>query len=327
MLKKLLLLILFLLPLPAFADDAPEVDPLALAGDAPDVTPDTGADKQQYDLLNPVPDDQMRPFSTDRPGKTHSALTVDAGHFQLESDFFNYTYDRYSPNQETTRVVSVATPILKAGLTNDIDLEAAFDLYNDTHVTARGGGGATNATASSSSAPAQSISGNSSGDVKGQGFGDTALGAKINVFGNDGGGTSSLALLPFVKIPTGVQTVSNGVTEYTLNAPYELQLDSLWALTLEPALGWLKNYNNTGHHGDYSFIVNISRPVIWKDVTAAAELASDYSSDPNITPRYTFDPSLQWLVTDNFQLDMGAYIGLNRAAPDLNPYVGVSYRY
>ena len=292
------------MPLPAFADDTPEVDPLALTGGAPDVTPDISAAKEDYTLFNPVPEDQLRPFSTDRPGKTHSTITVDAGHFQLESDFFNYTYDHYSPNQETTRVVSVATPILKAGITEDIDLEAAFDLYDDTHVTARGqtagggiSGGASNATAGGSSGAAQSVSSNSSGDVKGQGFGDTALGAKINLLGNDGGGTSSFALLPFVKIPTGVQNVTNGVTEYTLNAPYALQLDSLYSLTLEPALGFLKNYNNTGHHGDYSFLVNLSRPVIWQSVTAAAEVAADYSSDPNITPRYTFDPSLQWLVS------------------------------
>lgn len=49
-------------------------------------------DKSQYNLFNPTPDDQLRPFSTDRPGKSHSSLTVDAGHIQEEGDIWNYTW-------------------------------------------------------------------------------------------------------------------------------------------------------------------------------------------------------------------------------------------
>ena len=43
-------------------------------------------DKNQYWLLNPVPPDQMRSFSTDRPTKSNVPYTVDAGHFQYETD-------------------------------------------------------------------------------------------------------------------------------------------------------------------------------------------------------------------------------------------------
>ena len=122
-------------------------------------------------------------------------------------------------------------------------------------------------------------------------------------------------------------SVGNGVTEYTLNVPYTINLDTLWAVTIEPAAGLLKNSRNMGLHGDYSFLVNVSRPVAFSSVTAALELASEYSSDPQISPRYTLDPSLQWLLTPSLQLDMGVYLGLNRAAPDYNPYTGISFRY
>src|ERR1700681_4588156 len=81
------------LPYSAYAQtdgEGPAIDPWALVGDAlPSAEP--GPDKSNYSLYNPVPDDQMRPFSSDRPGKTHSSLTVDAGHIQVESDFINYT--------------------------------------------------------------------------------------------------------------------------------------------------------------------------------------------------------------------------------------------
>ena len=298
--------IALIIPLCASAQDAgqaPEINPWALTGDPiPPAQP--GSDKSGYSLFNPTPDDQMRPFTTDRPGKTHSSLSVDAGHFQLESDFINYTYDHNSPNQQTTRSYSLATPILKYGVTNWADIEAAFALYNQTRVTDR-----TTGTT-----------------VKGDGFGDVSLGSKINLFGNDGG-AQSLALLPFIKIPTAANNVGNGVVEYTLNVPYTINFDTLWSVTIEPALGALKNTSNDGLHGDYSFLVNVNRPVVFKTVTAALELASEYSSDPEISPRYTLDPSLQWLITPALQLDIGIYLGLNREAPDYNPYTGISFRY
>ena len=278
-------------------------DPTALTGGPLQRTKIT-ADKTGYTLFNPVPVEQMRLFSTDRPGKTHSSTTVDAGHFQVESDFVNYTYDHNSPHQQTTESFSFGTPILKAGITNWMDIEAGLSLYNRTRVTDRMTGG-------------QTI---------GNGFGDILIGSKINLFGNDGG-RQALALLPFVKLPTAAHNVGNGVTEYSLNIPYMINLDNLWSLTVEPAVGALKNTADNGLHGDYSLLLNINRPIFVNSVTAALEFASEYSGDPRITPRYTLDPSLQWLITPNLQLDVGIYIGLNKAAPDANPYTGISYRY
>ncbi len=322
---------------PATPDPAQDVDPTALFGGPlpPDPTP---VDKSQYNLFNPVPDDQERPLSTDRPGKTHSSITVDPGHFQVESDFANYTYDHYSRDGTTTRSISVGTPVLKAGVTDWADVEMAFDLYTSSHVTQRGGGTGsgtasssvtgTNGSSNGTSATMSSAGGSaqtSGSTVSGNGFGDILVGSKINLFGNDGG-SQALALLPFIKVPTAANNVGNGVTEYTLNAPYQINLDTLWSLTLEPAVGWLKNTENAAHHGDYSFLVNVNRPVFVKTVTASLEIAGEYASH-DAPPRYTLDPAVQWLVTADLQLDMGIYIGLNKAAPDYNPYVGVSYRY
>ncbi len=310
--------------------DQPDVDPDALTGDpvAP-LDPKVVQDKAQYNLFNPTPDDQMRQFSTDRPGKTHSALTVDAGHFQLESDFFNYTYDHYSPGGQTTRIDSVATPILKMGITQNIDVEAAFDLYNSTRVTTRGAAASSSSVASSANSSSllqtTSASGSGGSTIGGEGFGDVQLGSKINLLGNEGG-PDALALLPFIKIPTAARNVGNGEVEYTLNVPYNHQFDSLWELTVEEGFGWLKNTENASHHGDYTFLLNVARPILDKNLTASLEVAGEYA-DHDVPPRYTLDPALQYLVTPAFQLDVGIYIGMNKAAPDYNPYVGVSFRY
>jgi hypothetical protein len=280
----------------AYADD--------LTANSTPLSKEAVSEKAKYTLINPTPDDQMREFSTDRPGKTHSSTTVDAGHFQLESDFVNHTYDHYSKDGQTTHAYSIATPILKLGVTNWMDIEGGFALFNKTRIT------------------------DSNGNVsqRGSGFGDFLLGSKINLFGNDGG-DQSLALLPFIKFPTASNNIGNGVVEYSLNVPYTIALSEPWSITIEPALGYLKNYSDNGLHGDYSFLVNLNRPIFIKTLTAALEFASEFSADRNIPSRYTVDPSLQWVVSPGVQLDVGMYIGLNKAAPDYISYSGISFRY
>jgi len=264
----------------------------------------TSIDKGGYNLFNPTPDDQLRPFSTDRPGKTHSSLTVDAGHFQLESDFWNYTWDRFTRDRTTTRAYSVANPFLKVGVTNWAEIEVQIPTYNSLSVRSRDG----------------------LGNLRVRGFGDLMIGGKINLFGNDGG-DQALALYPLIKLPTAARGLGNNMVEYTLNVPYTIALPARFSLTLEPAVGLLRNLNKQGYHADYQFLANLNRPIIGETVTAALEIAAEFTTDHNIRRRYTIDPSLQWLVTPTLQLDVGAYIALNKNAPDYNPYVGISFRY
>ena len=73
----------------------------------------------------------MREMNTDRPDKTESPFTVDAGHLQIEADILNYTYDRYNPAHTDTRIetVSIAPMNLKVGLRNDVDLQLVLETY------------------------------------------------------------------------------------------------------------------------------------------------------------------------------------------------------
>src|SRR4026208_1539423 len=86
-------------------------------------------DKSQYHLFNPTPRNLMREMSTDRPDKTESAYTVDAGHFQLEMDVLSYSWDRDNGLPGDTRIESVAiAPMnLKVGLCNRADLQLMLE--------------------------------------------------------------------------------------------------------------------------------------------------------------------------------------------------------
>src|SRR6202008_2694373 len=78
-------------------------------------------DKSQYWLLNPVPPDQMRSFNTDRPTKANVPYTVDAGHFQYETDLVNFTHQVIGSAH--TNTIMAPNPTFKVGVTNNADLE------------------------------------------------------------------------------------------------------------------------------------------------------------------------------------------------------------
>ena len=59
---------------------------LCLFGDCVSLIASEASDKSQYTFWNPTPRELMREMSTDRPDKTESPYTVDAGHFQIETD-------------------------------------------------------------------------------------------------------------------------------------------------------------------------------------------------------------------------------------------------
>src|SRR4026208_2067688 len=96
-------------------------------------------DKSQYHLFNPTPRNLMREMSTDRPDKTESAYTVDAGHFQLEMDLLSYTHDhdRSGGGDTRTDAYAIAPVNLKIGLLNNVDLQVVLETYNHVRVNDR----------------------------------------------------------------------------------------------------------------------------------------------------------------------------------------------
>ena len=78
------------------------------AGTSVNPNPPTAPDKSGYTLFDPTPTSALRTFSTDRPAKSNSPVTVDAGHFQYETDLFNYTHS--NAGGSTTRTTSRSTP-------------------------------------------------------------------------------------------------------------------------------------------------------------------------------------------------------------------------
>ena len=274
----------------------------AAAADAPAAPP--APDKSGYTLFNPTPDSQLRSFAPDRPPKADSAYTVDAGHFQYETDLLNYSQTNFGG--VTTRLYQAFDPVWKLGLTNWVDFELQFNGYQNLTATDNATGAAV---------------------AKGAGLGDVFVKSKINLFGNDGG-AAALAVIPYVKIPSGAPTISNGVVEGGLIAPFQLTLPHDFGLTLMSEVDALKDANDSGRHANFVDLVNLNHAVPGiKNLSAAIEFFSSVGTDPNTPPIYTFDTALIYLLTPNVQLDAGVDFGLNRAAPAVQVFVGLSQRF
>jgi len=274
----------------------------AAAADAPAAPP--APDKSGYTLFNPTPDSQLRSFAPDRPPKADSATTVDAGHFQYETDLLNYSQTNFGG--VTTKLYQAFDPVWKLGLTNWVDFELKFNGYQNLTATDNATGAAV---------------------AKGSGFGDVFVKSKINLFGNDGG-SAALAIIPYVKIPSDAPTISNGVVEGGLIAPFQLQLPHDFGLTLMSEVDALKDAADSGRHANFVDLVNLNHAVPGiKNLSAAIEFFSSVGTDPNTPPIYTFDTALIYLLTPNVQLDAGVDFGLSRAAPAVQVFVGLSQRF
>ncbi len=144
------------------------------------------------------------------------------------------------------------------------------------------------------------------------------------------GGDFQLAMIPYVKAPTGLPGVGNRSVEGGLIAPVSFALPQGFTLLFDPEIDMLRNANDFGHHANIQFLGNLSHAVA-ESVTGYVELWGQESGDP-IKPnkQASLDLSLAWLVwkkSPSLQFDLGANIGLTAATPRLQLYLGVSQKF
>jgi hypothetical protein len=246
-------------------------------------------------------DDKLRDLCPDRPGKGTSACTVDRGHWQLEVDAADVTRDR--SGGATTDSWLIAAPTLKYGVTDTLELEVGFNSWQGVRTRDH----ATGATTSDS------------------GVGDLYLRAKSMVLQ----GPLTVALEPFVKLPTAKSSLGNGKAEGGLVMPMSANLPGGWGLGVTAEGDDLADAAGEGHHGAGSLTLGLSHAAPG-GLNFGAELWGGWDFDPSgHTRQASVDVSAAWIPTmdANLQLDGGANFGLNRATPQAQLYVGVSRRF
>lgn len=286
-----------------------------------DATPGTeptaaqkAAEKWDYHLFRPTPDRLLRDFNADRPSKSDSPITVDAGRFQIESDLYNFSYDRYNPERTDTRVETLLVPssVLKVGLLPNADLQVLLPAYARVRTSDRVPGGGREVSTV-------------------QGAADVLVRLKVNFIGNDGGALAA-GFVGFLKPPTASRVIGNGRVEGGFSLPVSLNLPAGFNLFGYTRLDVLYNGDNDGHHALFSNNAGLTRAVpgiLEGKLSAYAEFASAVSSrsadlDPLVL---TADTGLVYQLGKNVAVDLSGFWGLTRAAPDLNVFGGFAVRF
>lgn len=263
------------------------------------------SDKSQYHLFKPTPVELMREMSTDRPDKTESPYTVDAGHFQIESDLLSYATDRDKSGGGDLRGDSYGTSLnLKAGLWNFSDLQVVLFPYS--HVK-------------SNDRVARTVS-------KQSGFGDVLTRWKFNLWGNDGGACAG-AVMPFVKWPTSQDNLGNRAIEGGVIFPVTFELGAGFSCGVMTEFDWMQDGDKkSDYHPEFINSITLAHDIVG-DLGGYVEFWSLVSAETGADWVGTVDIGLTYGLTKNIQLDAGINIGVTDSASDWNPFIGFSVRF
>jgi hypothetical protein len=246
-------------------------------------------------------------MSTDRPDKTESPYTIDAGHFQLEMDLVNYAHDREHMGGVTTSVDAWAfAPInLKAGLCNRTDVQLILETWNYVRTTTSGGGAATRQHQ--------------------RGFGDITARLKYNFWGNDGA-KSAFAAMPFLKLPTNQDGLGNNSVEGGVIFPLAVALPHGFGMGAMTEFDFNRDGAGDGYHPEFINSITFNHDLVGK-LAGYVEFFSAVSTERGSDWIGTVDLGFTYALTENTQLDAGVNIGITKAADDVNPFVGFSWRF
>lgn len=252
--------------------------------------------KSSYSLLNPVPAASMAEMETDRPDVTESAHTVDAGHFQFESDLFRSVQKRVG--EESTTKFFANNFYLKAGISGTTELQL----------------GAEPIVWQVKSEPGEELE-------RSHGFGNFSLRLKQNFLGNKRG-NFALAAMPYMRFPTSGYEDSR--YEYGLIVPMQLKLAGDWKLGFQLEADHLEDEEDSGMHTEFLQSVSLSHQLI-KKVDGIAESYYTYDFKSHHWSNY-INAAVQVEVSGGIKLDGGLNYGI-QADAGRSCFIGTSIRF
>lgn len=269
------------------------------AGSANDQAPKP--DKSRYTLFNPTPTALMRDFNTDRPDQTEGPFTVDAGHFQIEFGTLTYSRDRYNSDKERVDRFDFAQVNLRVGLLNNTE----FDLIISPYSYVR--------TKDKMTRQRQLQ----------KGFGDLTLRMKINIWGNEEG-PFAFGLIPFLNVPTADDGLGASGEEGGVHLPVQVSLPGNWDLGAETLFAAQRGQSDL--HWGFDNSITLGHEIV-KKLSGYIEFYSQVSTEAHQGWVGTVDTGLVYDIYDNFKIDGGVNVGVTKAATDLQPFFGASWRF
>ena len=249
-------------------------------------------DKSKYWLLEPTPRRLWRPLSADRPDVTESPYTVDAGAFQLEASFFEWSRNGDAED-------FAAAPFnFKIGLTNDIDLQLILQPW---------------------------VRQDDGAEIE-RGMGDTQVRLKVNLHGNDEGDWA-LAFMPYLDLPTASSDLDQpDHLEGGLIFPFATELSEGVGLGLMFQTDFV--FDEADDAYDTEFVGTASVGVDLTEILGAyLEGVVIESTDPDTDFRSLVSSGITLALGENMVFDAGGAARLAGDADDLRVFSGITWRF
>ncbi|MBX9860172.1 MAG: transporter [Sphingomonas sp.] len=243
-----------------------------------------------------------RDYCPARPGLGTPACTIAPGRLSVETGLVDWTRDD-TPDSRTDGF-TIGDTLVRVGVTDRIELQAEWVPYGSQRVRDRASGAVTRT----------------------DGVGDLTLGFKANLKNPDGSGFS-IAVQPFVSAPIGRSPAGAGDWGAGVLVPMSWDLGHDLSLQVTPEIDAAVNESGRGRHLAYSAIVGLGFPITGK-LSGTVEYQALRDDDPGgATTQHLASASIGWMPTGDWQVDVGAVIGLNRSSTDAELYVGLSRRF
>jgi hypothetical protein len=269
----------------------------------------SAADKSQYNLFNPTPDNLLREFESSRPDQTTGPHTVDAGHFYLEVGLFENSLNDGA--SRTSSWIPLQNSHFRLGLTNTIELELIYDgVYNEnTQALPATGGKRTDKTVDVAS-------------------GNFTVRMRFNLIGDDGG-PFAFAIIPQFTAPTATSHIEPEHFEGSVILPVSFKLPAGFSTILQVEPGSSRNADDTKD----AFAL-VSGATLYHDLFRKRDRVQLYLEyfDTLVTGRdgtlaQQVDVGVRWRPIENWQLDFGSNFGVSKDAPDYQSFAGLSTRF
>lgn len=246
---------------------------------------------------------RLRPLTTDRPDATESPITVDAGHFQVETSLVEYSHTREKGRRERTWAVLPTN--IKYGVSDRVDVQLVVTPHMRTRTRV---GGQRDRV---------------------QGFGtDTQLRLKVNVWGNDGPdpvfGESAFAVMPFVKFPSGPKRSRGSHVEGGVIAPLALALPGEFSLGVMAELDVVYDEDRRRYGLDFVHSATLGHAVFGR-LSGYIEYMGTAARAGRYQP--VASSGLTYALSSNSSIDVGARCRLSRSVRDVTAFAGLSRRF
>jgi hypothetical protein len=269
------------------------------------------ADKSQYTLVNPTPANQMREMDTDRPNVANTPHTIDAGHLQVETGLVDYTFNRDEAPGFNSRsdTWDLGEMDFRLGVLNDLEVNAQILAYSNYRLRDFRSGQTSRA----------------------DGFGDSSVGGKLNLWGNDGGDddaawSNALAIEPQLTFPTAGSGVSTGHFQMSVAFPFLMNLPGQFHLSIQPSVGYVRNSTDMGYTTAWNTAIALDRLVLG-NLDVYLEYAANPTSQAHVKTPQTIDVGATYPLGNNVVLDTGFFVGLNDSSPTVEWTSGFSVRF